>query len=159
MSLVELTISDAEFVANEFVHEFFSHNVEPIPAFSTRLPNRLESVLMSPFASFGAHEVYPTLEEKAAALFYATCKDHPFQNGNKRMAVVLTLVFLYLNGYFLDVSPTSLYDRALAVTASTPSEHDAVIRELADYILRGWTPRDQVEPYIAEYVGPLPDAA
>lgn len=144
MSHAELTIEDAEFIAYELATELFALN-EPFPEFNSRYRNRLESVLMSPFASFGEHEQYPTLEEKAAALFYATCKDHPFQNGNMRMAVVLALVFLYLNGFFLNVGPMSLYDRALAVTSSAVQDHDAVITELADFIRAGMITNDEAQ--------------
>lgn len=147
MSHVELTIEDAEFIAYELATELFALD-EPFPEFNSRYRNRLESVLMSPFASFGEHEQYPTLEEKAAALFYATCKDHPFQNGNKRMAVVLTMVFLYLNGFFLNVGPMSLYDRALEVTSSPTATHDAVIADLAAFIHDGMITNEEAQRQI-----------
>lgn len=148
MSIVELTIDDAEFVVYELAAELFALD-EPFPEFHTRYRHRLESVLAAPFASFDGVERYPTLEEKASVLFYSTCKDHPLQNGNKRMAVVLMLVFLFLNQRFLKVTPTELYDRALVVTHSAPEDHDNVIEDLATFIRDGLISREEFEKYLA----------
>lgn len=43
---------------------------------------------------FGKKELYPTFEEKAAALLYLIVKNHPFVDGNKRIAAACFLLFL-----------------------------------------------------------------
>lgn len=42
---------------------------------------------------------YPTFEDKLTHLFFGVCKFHCFQDGNKRIAIVLCAQMLLLNGY------------------------------------------------------------
>lgn len=49
------------------------------------------------YQTFDGEDVYPTLEEKAANLLYFLVKDHPFLDGNKRIAATLFLYFLDAN--------------------------------------------------------------
>ena len=87
-----LTIEDIEFLAHSLAIELMGWD-EPIPPFRTRYPDKLESCLNTISQTFGGKELYPSLAEKAAVLFYLLIKNHPFQNGNKRVAVTALLVF------------------------------------------------------------------
>ena len=58
----------------------------------------LQSALSQPKASAGGVDAYPSLVEKAAALCYFLCSNHPFVDGNKRVAHAAMEVFLILNG-------------------------------------------------------------
>jgi len=58
----------------------------------------LESCLAQPRQSFNDSELYPTLEEKAAALCFSLVSNHPFLDGNKRIGHAAMEVFLILNG-------------------------------------------------------------
>jgi len=58
----------------------------------------LESALSQPKASAGGADAYPSLVEKAAALCYSLCSNHPFIDANKRVAHAAMEVFLLLNG-------------------------------------------------------------
>jgi death-on-curing protein len=49
-------------------------------------------------ARSGGQELYPSLAEKAAALAYSLVSNHPFIDGNKRVAHAAMEVFLVLNG-------------------------------------------------------------
>jgi len=40
--------------------------------------------------------LYPTLVSKASFLFYLMIKNHPFQNGNKRIAITTLFTFFIL---------------------------------------------------------------
>jgi death-on-curing protein len=42
---------------------------------------------------------YPKFEDKLTHLFFSACKFHCFQDGNKRIAIVLCTQMLLLNGY------------------------------------------------------------
>lgn len=42
----------------------------------------LESATAQPRASFGGEDLYPSLEEKAAALAFSLIQNHPFIDGN-----------------------------------------------------------------------------
>ena len=59
----------------------------------------LESAVARPQASAFGADAYPDLAAKAAALLHSLVLNHPFIDGNKRTAVLATLVFLDLNGY------------------------------------------------------------
>ena len=59
----------------------------------------LESAVARPQASALGADAYPDLVSKAAALLHSLVLNHAFVDGNKRTAVLATLVFLDLNGY------------------------------------------------------------
>ena len=42
---------------------------------------------------------YPTFVDKLTHLFFCTCEFHCFADGNKRLAITLSLQFLLFNGY------------------------------------------------------------
>ena len=64
----------------------------------------LESSLYRPQTGY-----YADLAEMAAALFESLIMNHPFVDGNKRVAFFATDVFLRLNGYQLKVDANSAH--------------------------------------------------
>lgn len=128
-----LSISQIEYVAHRTAQELMQYG-EPIPPFDTRYPDVLESCLKTPFQKFRNKSLYPTIERKAAALFYLMIKNHPFQNGNKRVAVVTLLYFLGINGRWLTVVPHSLYEFAKKVAESDPGHHTEIKEEILSFI-------------------------
>lgn len=62
----------------------------------------LESALAQPEMTFGGEDLYPTLIDKAGALAYSVCMNHPFIDGNKRVAHAAMEIFLVLNGFEID---------------------------------------------------------
>ncbi len=56
-------------------------------------------------------------------LFYLLIKNHPFENGNKRIAVTTLLYFLYKNKKWLRVNNYQLYNFAKWV-----AESDAILK-------------------------------
>jgi death-on-curing protein len=58
----------------------------------------LESALAQPKQSFGGSDLYPSLMDKAAALCFSIVRNHPFVDGNKRIAHAAMETFLVLNG-------------------------------------------------------------
>lgn len=128
-----LTLEHVKEICLRLAREWMSWD-EPIPDFETRLPNILESCLAAPLQTYGRKSLYPNLSSKAAALFYFLIKNHPFQNGNKRIAVTSLLVFLYLNGKWLKVSCERLYKIAVWVAESDREAKDGVTLSLSDII-------------------------
>lgn len=112
-----ISLLEAEYVAHSLVREMMEYD-EPIADFSTRYKHKLESCLDQPFIRFDGQDLYPTLLDKAVATFYFVIKNHPFENGNKRMAVMLMIYLLYKNGKFIAIPPSRLYDLALVVAKS-----------------------------------------
>lgn len=114
-----LTINEIEYVGHRLAKELMSWD-EPIPDFSSRFPNILESCLATPFQTFGGKGLYKNLNEKASILFYLMVKNHPFENGNKRIAMVTLFYFLYKNKKWLEVDNKELYNFARWVAESNP---------------------------------------
>ncbi|GBF76401.1 putative death-on-curing family protein [Paenibacillus sp. 598K] len=61
-------------------------------------PGLLESAVHRPQSSVLGEDAYPTIFEKAAALFESIGQNHPFHNANKRTAFTALVVFLRYNG-------------------------------------------------------------
>jgi death-on-curing protein len=73
--------------------------LETEPQQIERLPNLglAESALEAPFAGFGDADAYPTLLDQATVLIGHLARNHPLPDGNKRVALALTILFLERN--------------------------------------------------------------
>ncbi|KKR32125.1 MAG: Toxin-antitoxin system [Candidatus Gottesmanbacteria bacterium GW2011_GWC2_39_8] len=112
-----ITIVEVQYIAYQLAKEKLEFD-EPIPPFSSRFPNILESCLAVPFQKFSKKDVYHGIISKAAILFYLLIKNHPFQNGNKRIATTTMFVFLYKNRKWIEVDNQELYNFAIWVAGS-----------------------------------------
>jgi len=98
----ELTWLDEREVRNiHFVLvEDFSRTRDPIVPAGVQSESLLGSAVFRPRTALGGVLKYPTVESSGGALLHSIIHDHPFYNGNKRTALVSTLVFLDKNGFF-----------------------------------------------------------
>jgi death on curing protein len=128
-----ITIVEVEYVAFRLARETMGWN-EPIPEFGSRFPNALESCLLTPFQTFGGKNLYKGLVERASVLFYLMVKNHPFQNGNKRIAMTTLLYFLHKNGKWLRVDNKELYNFAKWVAASNPKLRRSTVLAVREFI-------------------------
>lgn len=138
-----LTIAEVEYVAHRLAQELMTWG-EPIPDFGSRFPHILESCLAAPFQRFGGKTLYKELVGKAAALFYLMIKNHPFQNGNKRIAMTTLFYFLYKNGRWLKVDNTELYNFAKWVAESNPRLRVETVAAIKKFIKTYLTHRETV---------------
>lgn len=90
----------------------------------------LESAVEAPFQAFGEHELYPSIQAKAARLGYGLIKNHAMIDGNKRIGAHAMLVMLALNGVSLRYTQKDLYTVILDVAAGQKGYED-----LLDWIL------------------------
>jgi death-on-curing protein len=67
-------------------------------------------------------DLYPGLADKVVALVYGIISNHPFSDGNKRVAVVALDVMLTLNGATLVATNDEVYELALAAAGGMPRE-------------------------------------
>jgi death on curing protein len=125
--------ADVEHIAFNLARELMSY-IEPIPDYSTRFPNILESCLLTPFQKFERKSPYPSLVRMAGILFYLLIKKRPFQNGNKRIALTTLLVFLYLNDKWLKADPQSLYNFTVWIAQSPTELKDEVVLAVEKFI-------------------------
>jgi death on curing protein len=75
----------------------------------------LESAVAQPQAAFGGVLLHKDLFEAAAAYAFHICQNHPFVDGNKRVALYAAATFLDLNGFELADPGQALYDMMIAV--------------------------------------------
>jgi death on curing protein len=68
----------------------------------------LESALHRPQTGY-----YDTLIHEAAALLESLVQNHPFVDGNKRVAFAVVDIFLRINGLTITASSTALYNRMI----------------------------------------------
>ena len=91
-------------------------------AFAAILGNLEQTVFGEP--------AYPTIEAKAAHLLYFVIKNHPFSDGNKRIASYLFVDFLAHNGQLLRGTEAVINDVGLAALALLVAESDPKTKEL-----------------------------
>jgi len=128
-----LSVREVKEIAFELAREAMSWD-EPIPDFDTRFPEKLESCLATPFQTFDKKHLYRGLAEKAAVLFYLMIKNHPFTNGNKRIAVTTLLVFLALNGKWVEVTNQELYNFSVWVASSPPQVMEQTVAAVQEFV-------------------------
>lgn len=96
--------------------------------------------LVSVFQTFDKCQLYPSIEEKAANLLYFLVKDHPFVDGNKRIAAFLFLWFLDRNTslYHADGSKRIADNALVAITLMTaeskPADKNLMVKVIINLI-------------------------
>ncbi|MDD5174609.1 MAG: type II toxin-antitoxin system death-on-curing family toxin [Candidatus Omnitrophota bacterium] len=128
-----ITLAEVEHIIFSLAKEHLSFN-EPIPDFNTRFPNVLESCLSTPLQTFGGKELYSSFADKTGMLFYLMVKNHPFQNGNKRVAMVTLMYVLYKNKKWLQVDTQVMYNFAMWVAESPPLAKEETIQYIGKFI-------------------------
>jgi death-on-curing family protein len=94
------------------------------------------------YQSFDGAELYPTLEEKAATLFYLVVKNHAFVDGNKRIAAACFLYFLERNGMLVlpgggdRLDNDALAALTLFIAVSRPGEMETVKKVIISILNR-----------------------
>ena len=76
--------------------------------------NLLDSALAQPKATFGHKYANKTLFDKAAAYGYHVCMNHPFVDGNKRVAFALMDIFLQQNGWEIVADEEDAYSMMIS---------------------------------------------
>jgi len=128
-----LSIKEVEYIAFRLAREMLAFN-EPIPDFATRFPHILESCLAAPFQTFGRKSLYPTLIAKAGILFYLLIKNHPFQNGNKRIAMTALMVLLYKNRRWIKADTQEFYNFTVWIAQSPAGVKTAAVSAIEKFL-------------------------
>lgn len=77
----------------------------------------LQSALAMPSSGFGQEYFHKDIYEMAAAYLFHLALNHPFVDGNKRVAAMAADVFLELNGYSLPASCEEAFEKLTLDTA------------------------------------------
>lgn len=89
--------------------------------------------------AFGV-DVYPSVEEKAANLLYFLVKDHPFYDGNKRIAASMFVWFLDINNILYKedgskiIEDNALVSFVLMIALSNPRERNIITKMIINLI-------------------------
>lgn len=97
--------------------------------FGQQKDNQLDSILNSIQQTFDGQPLYNSNVERAAHLLYFVIKDHPFNDGNKRIGCFLFLIYLHktkLQG--LIPENNSLIAMALLTAESDPKQKNLIIQ-------------------------------
>ena len=84
----------------------------------------LSSAIAMPQTSFGGHYLHEDVFDQASAYAFHICQNHPFIDGNKRVALAAALVFLDLNGFELADPEGKLYRLMMNVATGKAKKKD-----------------------------------
>lgn len=87
-----------------------------------RDPGLLDSALAQPKMTVGGKFLHKTLFDKAAAYGFHICKNHPFVDGNKRVAFVLMDIFLQKNGWEIIANEEDAYSTMMSLASGKLSK-------------------------------------
>ena len=94
----------------------------------------LEAILGNIEQTMFGEPLYRSREEKAANLLYFVVKDHPFSDGNKRIASLLFLLYLRQQEVAHNLNPQALTALTLLVAESAPAGKDLMIRLIVNLL-------------------------
>ncbi|HVK86719.1 MAG TPA: type II toxin-antitoxin system death-on-curing family toxin [Kofleriaceae bacterium] len=87
----------------------------------------LESAVAAPEATFDGEYLHGTLPEMAAAYLYHLAQNHPFLDGNKRVAAASMFLFLYVNDLELECTEDELVELTLGVASSKVTKAEVAV--------------------------------
>lgn len=102
---------------------------------------KFKGILGSIYQTFNDKELYASLEEKGANLLYLIIKDHPFVDGNKRIASFLFIYFLDKNNFLYrgnserKINDNALTALALLIAISDPKDKDILIKIITNLLI------------------------
>ena len=98
-----------------------------------------KGILGNIYQSFGGQDIYETIQEKGANLLYLLIKDHPFVDGNKRIAATMFIYFMNFYGLLFKNAQEIIDNKTLAaltllIAESNPKEKDVIIDLVMNYM-------------------------
>lgn len=110
-------------------------------SFGVEKNDGLRWILRQIYQTFDWVDLYPSIEEKAAALLYFTIKNHPFVDGNKKIWAFLFVLFLAKNKYLYRkdwskrIEDTTLIALTLLIATSESGEKEMILKLVASFLL------------------------
>jgi death-on-curing protein len=91
----------------------------------------IESALARPRTTVFGKDAYPSLDLKAAAMLQSLLGSHGLVDGNKRLGLACTSVFLTINGHPLELDDANeAYDLVIAIAAGELTELEDIAAAL-----------------------------
>lgn len=114
-----LTIDQIEEICHILARSLFDTPESPMGKFKYINKGIMESAIQATQLYY-----YPTLFEKAATLGFQIMKGHALLDGNKRIGITTTMVFLNINGYIINAPNKEVLVVALKVVTNKYSKKD-----------------------------------
>lgn len=133
-SSIVLAHENALAAINEFKSSLLAIG-EATELFGNERNDQLQSILSNLDQTMFGEELYRSVEEKAANLFYMVIKDHPFSDGNKRIGSFLFLLYIQLNKLPLKIDNIGLTALALLIAESDPQQKDLLTRLIINLLV------------------------
>lgn len=109
---------------HEVLEDWFADSEDPISPPGVKNQTLLESAAARPTQTINQKDAYPTIFNKAGALFHSLVNNHAFHNGNKRVALVAAQVTLAHDGLWLEhPSDDEMFEFARAAAAHELTEN------------------------------------
>lgn len=108
--------------------------------FGKEKAGEFDGVIRNIYQTFGGVDLIPSVEEKAANLLYYIIKDHPFNDGNKRIGAFLFILFLTKNNTLyksngeLKINDNALVALSLMTAKSDPIQKDTVVNLIVNML-------------------------
>ena len=93
-------------------------------SYGIRDENLLESAMAQPQTTLKGKYLHKNIYEMTAAYGFHICKNHPFIDGNKRVALITMYTFLYVNGYELLLGEKEMYFLIMGVANNSISKKE-----------------------------------
>lgn len=135
----EITYPEAKAAIAELKKQLIAQK-EAAELFGNEKDDSFSGILGNIVQTFGGQFLYPSIEEQAAHLLYFVIKNHPFNDGNKRIGAFLFVWFLEKNKHSLKASgelkinDNALTALALLVAQSAPAEKELMIQLICNLI-------------------------
>jgi death on curing protein len=115
----------AEFLPKQIVIYFHEQLISLYGGVSgIRDEGLLDSALAQPRAMFEGSYLHDSLAKMAAAYGFHICNNHPFIDGNKRVALVAMDTFLQKNGYEISASEKDVYEVIMKLASGNLTKTD-----------------------------------
>jgi len=95
----------------------------------------IESALNRPFVTYDGIDLYPSINEKIAAIAHSLIRNHAFVDGNKRIGVAAMVILLKMNSINVSYTQQELIDLGLKTAEDIMNEND-IINWIREHIQR-----------------------
>ena len=126
----------------ELFTEYMRENDGSSSEYEVRNSGKLDSSITQPFQQIGGNDLYPDLVSKGSVLYYFCIKNHPFEDGNKRMGIFVLLIYLAKNGYWLDCSEEELFEITVYTAGSDVKDMEEVVEKIEGFVEMNLVPYD-----------------
>jgi len=110
-------MKDINFIPKDIILYFHNQLIQTYGgSFGIRDEDLLDSALKQAKATYEGKFLHNTIYKMAAAYGFHLCNNHPFVDGNKRIALVAMDIFLQRNGFEIIASEKETYTLIMALS-------------------------------------------